>query len=134
MMLFMLDTNICIYAIKEKPQKVIDRVRALRISDLGISSIVLSELEYGAEKSSNPVQNRVALMQFLAGIDIAGYDTTAARHYGEIRTYLESNGQVIGAMDMLIAAHARSLGVTLVTNNEKEFGRVPGLKIENWAL
>jgi tRNA(fMet)-specific endonuclease VapC len=133
-MLFMLDTNICIYAIKEKPQKVIDRVRALRMSDLGISSVVLSELEYGAEKSSNPVQNRVALMQFLAGIDIAGYDAAAARHYGEIRTYLESNGQVIGAMDMLIAAHARSLGVTLVTNNEKEFGRVPGLKIENWAL
>ena len=133
-MLFMLDTNICIYAIKEKPQKVIDRVRALRMSDLGISSIVLSELEYGAEKSSNPVQNRVALMQFLAGIDIAGYDAAAARHYGEIRTYLESNGQIIGAMDMLVAAHARSLGVTLVTNNEKEFGRVPGLKIENWAL
>ena len=133
-MLFMLDTNICIYAIKEKPQKVIDRVRALRMSDLGISSIVLSELEYGAEKSSNSVQNRVALMQFLAGIDIAGYDAAAARHYGEIRTYLESNGQIIGAMDMLIAAHARSLGVILVTNNEKEFGRVPGLKIENWAL
>jgi tRNA(fMet)-specific endonuclease VapC len=133
-MLFMLDTNICIYAIKKKPQKVIDRVRALRMSDLGISSVVLSELEYGAEKSSNPVQNRVALMQFLAGIDIAGYDAAAARHYGEIRTYLESNGQIIGAMDMLIAAHARSLGVMLVTNNEKEFGRVPGLKIENWAL
>jgi len=133
-MIFMLDTNICIYAIKKKPQKVIDRVRALRISDLGTSSIVLSELECGAEKSSNPVQNKVALMQFLAGIDIAGYDATAARHYGEIRTYLESNGQTIGAMDMLIAAHARSLGVILVTNNEKEFGRVPGLKIENWAL
>ncbi|MCX5808303.1 MAG: type II toxin-antitoxin system VapC family toxin [Proteobacteria bacterium] len=133
-MLFMLDTNICIYAIKKKPQKVIDRVRALKMSDLGISSIVLSELECGVEKSSNPVQNRVALMQFLAGIDIAGYDVTAARHYGEIRTYLESNGQIIGAMDMLIAAHARSLGVILVTNNEKEFGRVPGLKIENWAL
>ena len=133
-MLFMLDTNICIYVIKKKPQKVIDKVRALRMSDLGISSIVLSELEYGAEKSSNSVQNRVALMQFLAGIDIAGYDAAAARHYGEIRTYLESNGQIIGAMDMLIAAHARSLGVILVTNNEKEFGRVPGLKIENWAL
>ncbi len=133
-MLFMLDTNICIYVIKKKPQKVIDKVRALRMSDLGISSIVLSELEYGAEKSSNSVQNRVALMQFLAGIDIAGYDAAAARHYGEIRTYLESNGQIIGAMDMLVAAHARSLGVTLVTNNEKEFGRVPGLKIENWAL
>lgn len=133
-MIFMLDTNICIYVIKKKPQKVIDRVRALRMSDLGISSIVLSELEYGAEKSSNPVQNKVALMQFLAGIDIAGYDAAAARHYGKIRTYLESNGQVIGAMDMLIAAHARSLGVILVTNNEKEFGRVPGLKIENWAL
>jgi len=133
-MIFMLDTNICIYVIKKKPQKVIDRVRALRMTDLGISSIVLSELEYGAEKSSNPVQNKVALMQFLAGIDIAGYDAAAARHYGKIRTYLESNGQVIGAMDMLIAAHARSLGVILVTNNEKEFGRVPGLKIENWAL
>lgn len=133
-MIFMLDTNICIYAIKQKPQKVIDRVRALKMSDLGISSIVLSELEYGAEKSSNPVQNKVALMQFLAGIDIAGYDATAARHYGEIRTYLESNGQIIGAMDILIAAHARSLGAILVTNNEKEFGRVPGLKIENWVL
>jgi len=133
-MLFMLDTNICIYTIKKKPQKVIDRVRALRISDLGISSIALSELEYGVEKSSNPVQNRVALMQFLAGIDIVVYDAMAARHYGEIRTYLESSGQVIGAMDMLIAAHARSLGVILVTNNEKEFVRVPELKIENWAL
>ncbi len=133
-MIFMLDTNICIYAIKQKPQKVIDRVRALRMSDLGTSSIVLSELEYGAEKSSNPIQNKVALIQFFAGIDIADYDATAARHYGEIRTYLENNGQTIGSMDMLIAAHARSLGVILVTNNEKEFGRIPGLKIENWAL
>ncbi len=133
-MIFMLDTNICIYTIKQKPQKVIDRVRALRMSELGTSSIVLSELEYGAEKSSNPVKNKVALMQFLAGIDIVGYDAAAARHYGEIRIYLESNGQTIGAMDMLIAAHARSLGVILVTNNEKEFRRIPGLKIENWAL
>ena len=109
-MRFMLDTNICIYIIKKKPIKVINKLRMFSISDMGISSITLSELEYGIAKSSRPDQNRDALNNFLAPLEIIPYDDRAAFHYGEIRTYLERIGEPIGSMDMLIAAHARSLG------------------------
>ena len=133
MITFMLDTNICIYIIKKKPEQVLGQLKNARISDIGVSSITLSELAYGAEKSSRPDQNRSALAEFFAPLEILSYDDMAAQEYGKIRAYLERHGTPIGSMDMLIAAHALSLNCTLVTNNEREFNRVASLKIENWA-
>lgn len=132
-MIYMLDTNICIYIIKRKPRKVLKKFETCHISDVVISSITLSELEYGVAKSSLPEQNEEALSEFLAPLEIIPYDDRAAVHYGEIRAYLEGKGRAIGSMDMLIAAHARSLGLTLITNNIREFKRIPDLKAENWA-
>ncbi len=132
-MKYMLDTNICIYIIKQKPQNVIRRFRESKISEIGVSSITLSELEYGVMKSAKPEQNRIALAQFIAPIEILSYDDTAAQHYGEIRAYLERQGTPIGSLDMLIAAHALSLKSILITNNETGFKRVSNLKIKNWA-
>ena len=129
----MLDTNICIYIIKQKPQKVIDRFRQAKVSEIGVSSITLSELEYGVIKSLNPEQNKLALTQFVAPIEIPAYDDAAAQHYGKVRAYLERQGTPIGSLDTLIAAHALSLNAVLITNNEKEFKRVSKLQIENWA-
>ena len=133
MIAFMLDTKICIYIIKKKPGQVLARLKNARISDIGISSITLSELAYGAEKSSRPDQNKIALAEFLAPLEILSYDDMAAQDYGKIRAYLERHGTPIGPMHMLIAAHALSLNCTLVTNNERVFGRVDSLKTENWA-
>lgn len=132
-MKFMLDTNICIYIIKRKPPNVIDRFKRTEISQIGISSITLSELIYGVSKSSNPEQNRMALTQFIAPLEILPYDDEASQYYGDLRVHLEKQGTPIGALDMLIAAHALSVDCTLVTNNEKEFIRVPELKIVNWT-
>ena len=131
-MRFMLDTNICIYIIKKKPVQVLNRFRTFQVSDIGISSITLSELKYGVEKSSKREQNREALMAFVGPLEIAPYDDLAAHHYGEIRAQLEKTGLLVGAMDLLIAAHARSLSIPLVTNNTSEFRRVSGLLLENW--
>jgi tRNA(fMet)-specific endonuclease VapC len=132
-MIYMLDTNICIYIIKKKPADVIKRFQKARISDIGISSITLSELVYGVVKSLKPEQNHVALAQFAAPLEILAYDHKASQYYGDIRYNLEKQGTAIGALDMLIAAHALSMGCILVTNNEKEFNRVPNLKVENWT-
>lgn len=132
-MRFMLDTNTCIYIIKRKPPNVIERFRQTEISQIGISSITLSELLYGVSKSSKPEQNKMALTQFIAPMEIMPYDDEASQYYGDLRTHLERQGTPIGSLDMLIAAHALSLDCTLITNNEKEFIRIPNLKIDNWA-
>ena len=132
-MKFMLDTNTCIYIIKRKPPHVIERFRRTEISQIGISSITLSELLYGASKSAKPEQNRIALTQFIAPMEILSYDDEAAQYYGDLRTHLEKQGAPIGSLDMLIAAHALSIACTLITNNEKEFIRIPNLKIDNWV-
>jgi tRNA(fMet)-specific endonuclease VapC len=129
----MLDTNICIYIIKKKPDQVIERLRHTSVPDVGVSSITLSELEYGAAKSARPEQNKLAIVEFLAPLEILPYDDMAAQEYGKVRVYLEKQGTPIGSMDMLIAAHALSLNSILVTNNESEFRRIPALKVENWA-
>ena len=129
----MLDTDICIYIIKKKPGHIIERLSKSHISDIGISSITLSELEYGAAESSRPAQNKLALSEFLAPIEILPYDDMAAQEYGQIRIHLERKGTPIGSMDMLIAAHARSINCILVTNNEQEFNRVPFLQIDTGA-
>ncbi|MGB2929544.1 MAG: type II toxin-antitoxin system VapC family toxin [Desulfobacterales bacterium] len=133
MIKYMLDTNICIYIIKKKPQNVIERFRQAKVSEIGVSSITLSELECGVMKSTNPEQNKLALTQFIAPIEILSYDDAAAQHYGKIRAYLERQGTPIGSLDMLIAAHALSLNSVLITNNESEFKRVSNLRIENWT-
>ncbi len=128
----MLDTNICIYIIKQKPIRVIELFHKFPISNIAISSITFSELEYGVMKSTKPNQNQFALSQFVAPLEILQY-AAAAQHYGRLRAYLEKKGMLIGSLDMLIAAHALSINCTLVTNNEKEFKRVQNLKIDNWA-
>ncbi|RLB70112.1 MAG: VapC toxin family PIN domain ribonuclease [Deltaproteobacteria bacterium] len=132
-MKYMLDTNICIYIIKKKPAHVIERFRQTPISQIGISSITLSELEYGVAKSSKPDQNQFALAQFLAPLEISSYGDEAAQQYGMLRALLGKQGTPIGSLDMLIAAHGLSINCILVTNNEKEFNRVPNLKIDNWV-
>jgi len=130
---FMLDTNTCIYIIKRKPPDVIERFKRMEISEVGISSITLSELLYGVSKSSRPEQNQLALTQFIAPLEILPYGDDAAQYYGDLRAHLEKQGTPIGSLDMLIAAHALSIACTLVTNDEKEFNRIPNLNIENWA-
>jgi tRNA(fMet)-specific endonuclease VapC len=130
---YMLDTNICIYIIKRKPAEVIDRLQHIPVSRVGVSSITLSELLDGVAKSSKPEKNQLALAQFLAPMDILSYDDEAAEHYGRLRAFLEKEGTLIGSLDMLIAAHARAINCILVTNNEREFGRVPNLRIDNWV-
>lgn len=132
-MKLMLDTNICIYLIKEQPVSVLDRFAAHPVGDIGISVITLAELEYGIAKSSRPARNREALEQFVSPLEVATFDRPATTAYGKLRTILEKKGQPIGSMDLLIAAHAISLDIRLITHNVKEFGRVPGLRIEDWA-
>ena len=134
MITHLLDTNICIYVIKQKPARVLDRFRNAEIGSIGISAITFSEMMFGAAKSQRPEQNRAALIQFAAPLEIMPYDDEAGQHYGEIRAALERQGSPIGSMDMLIGAHALALDCVLVTNNEREFSRVPGLRIENWTL
>jgi len=134
MIKYMLDTNICMYIIKQKPKDVIERFRQAQVSEIGVSSITLSELEYGVMKSAKPEQNKLALAQFVAPIEISAYDDVAAQHYGKIRARLERQGTPIGSLDMLIAAHALSINSVLITNNESEFKRVSNLKIENWSI
>jgi tRNA(fMet)-specific endonuclease VapC len=132
MIRYMLDTNTCIYIIKKKPLDVLERFRQTRISQVGISSITLSELEYGVAKSSKPERNQIALAQFLAPLEILSYGNDAATQYGRLRADLENQGTPIGSLDMLIAAHALSVVCVLVTNNEKEFSRIPNLQFSNW--
>lgn len=132
-MMYMLDTNICIYIIKQKPKSVIDKFKKMKNANICISSITYSELLYGAEKSSNIAKNLLALTMFLSNIEILSYDESASIDYGIIRSKLEKQGKIIGPLDMLIAAHAKSLNIILVSNNLKEFERVDGLKLENWV-
>lgn len=133
--MYMLDTNICIYVTSRNHpnQKAIEKVAAHIGKDICISAITLSELEYGICKSTVPEKNRNALYQFLSSIPVLDYDSEAAKEYGDIRASLEKAGVVIGPLDMMIAAHARSKGFTVVTNNTGEFERVAFLKVENWA-
>jgi tRNA(fMet)-specific endonuclease VapC len=129
----MLDTNICIYAIKHKPDKVFQELQKHDPSEICISSITYAELVHGVEKSAAIEKNRLALSMLLANIEILDFDVNAANCYGKIRADLEKRGTPIGPLDMMIAGHAQSLGYTVVTNNVKEFSRVINLEIENWA-
>ena len=130
---FMLDTNICIYLIKKKPGKLLEKIQSLSVGEAALSSITLSELEYGVAKSTEPERNRRALEAFIAPLDVMPFDEQAAYHYGRTRAFLEKKGTPVGAMDMLIGAHALSLSLTIVTNNVREFQRIPDLRVENWV-
>ena len=129
----MLDTNICIYIIKNKPTSVMQRFQEYNIGDISLSSITVSELYYGAYKSQYIEKNLLALEHFLQAFNILEYDLKASIEYGQIRATLEKQGNIIGGLDLQIAAHARSLGMTLITNNSKEFIRVENLVIDNWV-
>jgi len=131
---FLLDTNICIYIIRQKPANVLEKFQTLSPSDVGVSSITVAELEYGAYKSQRQEQNRAALSQFLMMLEILPFDAKATQNYGKMRAELEKMGIVIGAMDLLITSQALDRGITLVTNNVREFSRIPGLTWENWVV
>lgn len=133
-MTYMLDTNICIYAIKNKPEQVLEKLKQNLSNGICISAITLAELQHGVEKSMNPEKNSMALLQFLSILDILPFDDLAAVEYGKICAYLQKHGTPIGTMDMLIAAHAKIENLIIVTNNVREFERVPDLKIENWTI
>jgi len=132
-MKYLLDTNICIYLIKKKPESVIKKFMKLRPGSVSITSITLSELYYGVIKSSKPDENMVALQEFISPLEILDFTNEDAIIYGKIRIELEKKGKLIGAMDLLIAAIAKSRELILVTNNTKEFSRVSDLIIENWV-
>lgn len=132
-MRYMLDTNICIYSIKHKPEQVFLRLQEHEPADICISSVTYAELVHGVEKSQAIEKNRLALALLLSNIEILNFDANAAESYGKIRADLEKQGTPIGPLDIMIAGHAKSLNYTVVTNNTKEFNRVPGLKFENWA-
>lgn len=130
---YLLDTNICIYLIKHEPPKVLQKFSSYSVGQIGVSVITVAELQYGVQKSNRISQNQQALEQFLSPLIIADFDYRAAVIYGNLRAILDSQGMPIGSLDMLIAAHALSLNITLVTNNAREFSRVPNLKVENWV-
>ena len=132
-MKYMLDTNICIFIIKHQPENVIRKFMEHDPDDICISAITYAELAYGVEKSQAREKNRIALMVLLSEIQIVPFDDSAAQVYGVIRAELQKKGTPIGSLDTLIAAHARALNLTLVTNNTKEFARVDGLALADWV-
>ena len=129
--MILLDTNTCIYIINNRPPEVLERFRSYKAGEVGISSIAASELAYGVSKSGS-IKNRKALDMFLAPLQVLPFDVQCLWFYADLRASLEKKGLTIGPMDTLIAAQALSIDGTLVTNNLKEFSRVPKLKLENW--
>jgi tRNA(fMet)-specific endonuclease VapC len=131
-MRYLLNTNICIQIIRQKPAGLLSRLTSLPVGDVGLSAITVAELQVGVRKSRDPGRNADALTLFLLPLEIAAFDYAAAEAHGRIRAALESAGAPIGPLDTLIAGHAASLDAILVTDNVAEFSRVPGLRIENW--
>ena len=130
--MILLDTNICIYIINQRPSSVLERFKGFSTGEIGISSIVAAELAFGVEKTGS-LRNRQALELFLAPLRIAAFDAGCVWAYAKLRAQLEKLGQPIGSLDTMIAAQALALDLPLVTNNQKEFLRVPGLRLENWV-
>jgi tRNA(fMet)-specific endonuclease VapC len=133
MLRYMLDTDICSYVMKRSNDLLLQRLRKVPVSDVCISVITKSELLYGVEVSPRRQQDEAALHAFLSYVEVLDFPDNASSHYGQIRAHLKKSGTTIGGNDLFIAAHARSLGLALVTHNTREFGRVPRLKIEDWA-
>lgn len=132
-MKILLDTDICIYLINDRPEHLRQRFEQYALSDIGVSAITAAELRFGAAKSKAVEKNTVTLEYFMSPIEIIPFDSEAARVYGSLRAYLENSGTPIGPLDMLIAAHAMSCNLLLVTNNIREFSRIPGLQCETWV-
>ena len=132
-MTYLLDTDISSYIMKRSHDTVLKRLQRVAVGDVGISAISKSELEFGVEVSPRRQQDRAALDEYLRYVEVLDYPGEAARHYAQIRAALKAEGAMIGANDLFIAAHARCLGMTLVTDNTREFGCVTGLKFENWT-
>jgi len=130
---YMLDTDICSYIIKEHPPKVFKHFQKVAMEQICISVVTYAELVYGVERSSSKRVNRPIINDFVCHLDVLDWNIDAVDHYGKIRTELEVNGTPIGAMDMMIAAHALSIKAVLVTNNQKHFAKLKGLKVENWV-
>ncbi len=130
---YLLDTNICIYIMNKRPAKVIKRFKQYELGEIGLSTVTLSELKYGVAKSTNRKLNLQRLYEFINPLQILAYDEKASDAYGDIRHELEKFGQPIGPLDTLIAAHALSRDLVLVTNNDREFSRIEKLKVENWT-
>ena len=128
----MLDTNTCIAVIKRKPLQVLRRLSAYKVGEIGISWVTLAELEFGVAKSQHVEKNQAALDEFVLPLEIANFDRETARVYGRVRATLEKKGAPIGSLDMMIGAHALSLGATLATNNTREFSRIKGLTLVDW--
>lgn len=131
-MKLMLDTNTCIALIKRKPAHALQQFRKYQLGDIGISAVTLAELRYGVSKSQYQVKNHAALEEFILPLELAAFDEDATTAYGALRATLEKQGTPIGPLDTMIAAHALSLSVTLVTNNTREFNRVAKLKVIDW--
>ena len=132
MLKYMLDTNIVIYAIRNRPKQVREAFKRHE-NQMGISAVTKSELIYGAERSSQPERNLADIEGLIARLEVAPFEDHASEHFGQLRAELYRIGQPIGPYDMMIAGHARAMGLILVTNNMKEFERVPGLRVENWV-
>ena len=132
MPLYMLDTDICAFIMRGPAEKLVRRMQAIPLQDQAMSVVTLAELLYGVRISGKPKQNREALDAIVKHLSVLDWSEGAAGHYAEIRSHLHKRGQMIGANDLMIAAHARSAGAVLVTNNERDFRRVPGLRVENW--
>jgi tRNA(fMet)-specific endonuclease VapC len=132
-MKYLIDTNICIYVMNKRPKKIIQKFKQFEPGEIGISTITVSELQYGIAKSKHQERNQLRLREFLAPLEILDYDEEAAEAYGDIRFQLEKRGRPIGPLDLLIAAQAASRGLILVTNNDKEFNRIKKVKVENWT-
>jgi tRNA(fMet)-specific endonuclease VapC len=131
---YILDTDICLYVMRRSNQTVLKRLQEVRVSEVCVSVITKSELRYGVEISPRRQHDETALNAFLAHVEVLDFADEAAAHYAKIRADLKTHGTMIGANDLFIAAHARSLGLTLVTNNTNEFARVPDLSLENWTV
>ena len=131
---FMLDTDTCSYIMKRSHPLVIKRLQSVHVGDVCMSVVTTEELWYGVEVSPRRAQDALALAAFLPYVEVLDLPDASAMHYAEIRADLKKRGTMIGANDLFIAAHARSAGLTLVTNNTSEFERVQGLEIENWTL
>jgi tRNA(fMet)-specific endonuclease VapC len=129
----MLDTNICIYIIKKRPESILKRFKKHRNQNIYISVITLAELQYGVERSSSKKFNQKIINDFISHLFVVPWDKESAVQYGKLRNTLNEKGTPVGNMDLMIASHALSLDFNLVTNNVKEFKRVPNLKYENWV-
>lgn len=133
MVLYLLDTDTCSYIMKRSHPRLLQKLRSVGVDCVGVSVVTEAELLYGLKLSSKPKLADAAFDAFIKHVRVFDWDREAAHHYAEIRAYLQKRGEMIGANDLMIAAHGRSLGATIVTNNEREFRRVRSLKVENWS-